>query len=207
MLARPTSPMGRIFCKFIIAQTFEKEKHFSEKTFAKNGSLPTILREKGAVKMENLDPNTEQQVWQRVFACKEAPPDSSLRAMELAAMELAGFWRQLAGMLTGKQKELARQLYEGEQANLAALRGIGVLSGSREEVLKLWSPSREMAGKLLEKGYHKTRRCMVDYMGRSAEPEFGVVFRTLADREGRHCTLIAELLGMNGKHQGSFRES
>jgi hypothetical protein len=36
---------------------------------------------------------------------------------------------------------------------------------------------------------------MTEYLARSADGEFGVVFEKLAKREGDHCILIARLLG------------
>lgn len=146
--------------------------------------------------MEMFDPAAEQQVWQRVLARQETRSDTTLRAMEQAAMELAACFRRLSGTLTGRQRELVRQLQEGEQANAAALRGIARLCGSEEEVLKPWNPGKAPPRRLLEACYHKARRCMVDYLSRSAEPEYGAVFRLLSDREARHCLLLAELLGL-----------
>ncbi len=143
--------------------------------------------------MENRDPNS-QAVWQRVFA-QPVQPDGDLRHLEMTAAELAGIYRHLMGSHTGKVRERLRWLYEEELSNVACLKGLGVLMGQREEVLKLWTPSREPGRKLLEKCYHLTRRLMVDCMGRSAEPEYGIVFRSIGDREAVHCTAIAELLG------------
>lgn len=145
--------------------------------------------------MENRDPNVEQQVWQRVFARPEEPIREDLRTLLLGAMELAAIYRNLAGTLTGKAREQVKQLYEGEAANLACLKGIARLSGRGEEVLKVWNPTKEPAAKALEKCYHKTRRAMIEYASRSADSEFGTVFQKLADREGKHCAVIAELLG------------
>ena len=140
--------------------------------------------------------SAQAQVWERVFARNGEQPRDDLRELLAAATELAGVYRHLAGTLTGKPRERVRQLYEEELANIACLKGLGILAGRREEVLKIWAPSREPGKKLLEKCYHRSRRCMVNYMGYSAEPEFGVVFQKLAEREGQHCALIAELLGM-----------
>lgn len=145
--------------------------------------------------MENREEKTEQQVWERVFARPVEPQGSDLRGMLLAAGELAAVYRYLTGVLTGKGREKAKQLYEGELANIACLKGIGLLSGRGEEVLKIWNPSKEPARKLLEKSYHRTRRCMVEYMSHSAEAEFGTVFQKLAEREGAHCAVLAQMLG------------
>ena len=142
--------------------------------------------------------NREQQVWQRVFQRQEEQPRSDLRQLQLAAMELAGIYRHLAGDLTGRQRELVRGLYEAEMETAQCLKGLSILSGRREDVLTIWTPAKEPARKLLERCYHQTRRCMVDYTARSAEPELGPVFQHLAHRAATRCALIAQLLGNIG---------
>ena len=144
------------------------------------------------------DRNVERQVWQRVHPMLEAEPRNDLRQMQREAMELAAAYRTLMAQLTGRKQELARRLYLGEKANAQTLGGIGQLSRQSWEALKLWQPGKESAGKMLEQCYHRTRRCMTEYLARSAEGEYGVVFRGLADREGEHCAVIAELLGSLG---------
>ena len=144
------------------------------------------------------DRKLEAQVWQRGRATAEEPPRSDLRQLQREAMELAAIYRNLVAQFTGRQQEQARRLYLGEKANAQALAGIGLLSRQQGEALKLWQPGKEPAGKVLERCYHRTRRCMTEYLARSAEPEFGSVFRALADREGEHCAVIAELLGSLG---------
>jgi len=146
--------------------------------------------------MENR--NTEQQVWQRVMQGQEEQVRSDLRQLQLAAMELAGIYRHLAGNLTGKPRELAKDLYEEEMETARCLKGLSILSGRKEDVLTIWTPSKEPARKLLEKCYHQTRRCRVDYTARSAEPELGCVFHVLAEKAGNRCCRIARLLGSIG---------
>ena len=145
--------------------------------------------------MDKQDWNPEQQIWQRVRANREEGPKNDLRQMQREAMELAAVYRGLLSQLTGKHRELVMKLQRGEQANAAALAGIGLLSLQNREQLKLWQPGKEEPVKLLERCYHRTRRCMTEYMARSAEPEFGVVFDRMARREGEHCLLLAQLLG------------
>jgi hypothetical protein len=110
-------------------------------------------------------------------------------------MELAAIYRAMASRLTGKQQEQVQRLYGGEKANASALVGIGILSRQGGEVLKLWQPGKEDVKLQLQRCYHRTRRCMTEYLARSADGEYGVVFRVMADREGEHCAVIAELLG------------
>lgn len=145
--------------------------------------------------MEQYDIQKEQQVWQRVRTCREETPHNDLRQLQREAMELAAIYRSLSAQLAGRQRELAVRLYGGEKANAAALAGIGILSRENEEQLKLWQPGKENPRKLLERCYHRTRRCLTEYLARSADGEFGMVFEKMAKREGEHCGLIAEVLG------------
>lgn len=145
--------------------------------------------------MENFDSQREQQVWQRVRACREEAPGNDLRQLQREAMELAAIYHSLASNMTGRQQEQAMRLYRGERENAAALGGVAILSRQGGETLKLWQPEKEDPRKLLERCYHRTRRCMTEFLARSAEGECGVVFEKLARREAEHCFLIAQLLG------------
>ena len=140
----------------------------------------------------------EQQVWQRVQANRGEQPRNDLRQLQREAMELAAIYRSLSSQLTGSPKESAQKLYRGEKANVLTLAGLEILSQGGGEAMKLWQPQKEDPKKLLQRCYHRTRRCMTEYQARSAEAEYGVVFDKLAKREAEHCTLIAEILGTMG---------
>ena len=145
--------------------------------------------------MDKQEWTAEQQVWQRVRANREEPPQNDLRQLRAEAMELAAIYRSLSAQMAGKLQEQMKRLYAGERANAAALAGIGKLSRQGSENLKLWQPGKEEPSRLLERCYHRTRRCMTEYVARSADGEFGTVFERMAKREGEHCALIAEVLG------------
>lgn len=145
--------------------------------------------------MENNDHRTEQQVWQRVRASREEAPPNDLRQLQREALELAAVYWNLASQLTGKPQSLLKRLHAGEKANAAALAGIAKLSRMGGESLKLWQPGKEDPSRLLQRCYHRTRRCMTECLARSVEGEFGVVFEKLANREKEHCCLLAEALG------------
>ena len=153
--------------------------------------------------MEKHARDGEQQVWQRVFAGPETEAAEDLRPLLREAMEQAGAYRYLTTALIGKTRERAMLLYQGQMETIACLRGIGLLSGRGEELLKLWQPTREPVVRLLEKCYHRSRRSMTEYMARSAGSEFGVVFRRLADREAEHCAILAGLLGRIAQEEKS----
>ena len=145
--------------------------------------------------MDKQDWSVERQVWQRVHSAREGEPQNDLRQLQREAMELAAIYRSLSAQMAGKPQEKVKQLYVGEKANAAALVGIGKLSRQGGENLKLWQPGNEEPFRLLERCYHRTRKCMTEYLARSADGEFGVVFEKMAKREGEHCAVIAEVLG------------
>ena len=145
--------------------------------------------------MDKQDWTAEQQVWQRVRANREEAPKNDLRQLQREAMELAAIYRSLSSQMTGGKRELVTKLHVGEKAKAAALMGVGMLSRKPGEGIKLWQPGKEDPGKQLERCYHRTRRCMTEYLARSADSEFGVVFEKLAKREGDHCRMLAELIG------------
>ena len=148
--------------------------------------------------MDKQDLSLEQQVWQRVRARREDEPRNDLRQLQREAMELAAIYGDLSSRMMGRSQELVKQLYAGERANASALAGIGILSQNSGESLKRWQPGKEDPRKQLLRCYHRTRRCVTEYLARSAEPEYGLVFEKLAKRAGEHCALIAEILGTMG---------
>lgn len=145
--------------------------------------------------MDKQDLSMEQQVWQRVRINREEPPRNDLRQLQRESMELAAVYRGLAAQFSGTIRERVLELYKGEKNNAAALAGICILSHQPGEGLKIWQPGREEPRKLLERCYHRTRRCMTEYLARSADGEFGIVFEKLAKQEGEYCAILAQLLG------------
>lgn len=136
--------------------------------------------------------NMEAQVWQRVM--QPGPKDSGLglKGLLFAAREQAAVCRFLVGAL---QMDQARELLRREQANADCLGGILILSGQREEKRKAMTYEKEPPRRALEKYFRRARKLVTEYTARYAEPEFGEVFRILAQREGECCALAAELLG------------
>ena len=142
-----------------------------------------------------MEQNRENQVWQRVKGKPEEGPASDLQGLIRESAELASMYRRIGEKLTGREQGLARRLLEMEQSNLDRLRGIGAMSGERGEVLKHWEPMGAFSPRLLVKGYRKSLRCKAEYTARCLDPQYGEVYRSLADRMGQQCGMIAELLG------------
>ena len=136
--------------------------------------------------------NVERQVWQRVMQPGPAGSNLGLKGLLLAAREQVAVCRFLAGAL---QMEQARELLRREQANADCLRGLLLLTGTGEEKPKGMAVEKEPARRALEKYFRRSRRAVTEYTARYAEPEFGEVFRIMAQRQGECCALAAELLG------------
>ena len=143
-----------------------------------------------------MEDNQESGIWQRVTAPAQSCPGPEGLLRESAA--LTAVYRRLAGNQTGRVKHLARQLLEEELSVSACLRGIGNLRGSTREAVNLWEPGSRDLRTLLEGCYHRARHCQREYAARSLDGTFGEVYRDLAEREGRQCARIAELLGWIG---------
>lgn len=142
-----------------------------------------------------MDETTQRQVWQRVFAGPGEQPRDAMQPLILQAMEAMQAYRFLTGALQGTSRQIARRLYEGAQKTVACLNGMRVLSGDHSTKPKELPMPKAPVARVLEKSYHRARRAMAEYTAWSVEPEFGSVFRALAQREEVHCTLLAQLLG------------
>ena len=138
----------------------------------------------------------EQRVWQRVTAGPQAGSGGlDIRPLLLAAQALAAEYGRLLRTAERRQKVLLQRLYDVELANVACLRGMAALSGGGVRKQAGMSGTKEPARKALEKCYHGTRRALVEYTARSGDPEYGAVFRVMADRAQAQCATVVELLG------------
>ena len=141
-----------------------------------------------------MNRDMEQQVWQRVLGQQDTVR-GSLRPMELEALEAAAVYRRLAGLFSGKERELLRRLYGVQMEMIACLRGIARLSGSPSGKPAQVPAPDEPAAKALEKRYHGARRAVTEYTARTVDGEFGIVFQHLADLSRDECITLARLLG------------
>ncbi len=147
--------------------------------------------------MEKYDAEMAKRVWQRVQG--EAEPASPLpptaQALAAAEMEQAMAFLQLSRQLQGREKALVRRLYEEEKAHADTLRGIHFLMTGKRPVLRTAPAEQHTPEIALRKCCGASLRAMKAYEGRSADPEYGPVFASLARQEKDHCALLLELLG------------
>jgi len=136
----------------------------------------------------------EDLVWQRVRNT-QMPEGGDIRPLLLMAAESFAVYSHLAQVLTGRQQEAAARLRDLSRRSLQALKGVQILSGYFAGNLRTPPVPKELPRRLLEKSYHRALRQMTEYTARSLEPEFGVVYQGLGDRERKMALLTAELLG------------
>ena len=144
--------------------------------------------------LEKFDPNRELQVWQRVTGGL-MPGDSDIRPLLLMAWESAAVYRHLLGLLSGKQRERMKKLQEQAVRSVDSLKGIQAMSGQPAGNLRPQPIPKESARRLLEKSFHRSGRLMTEYTARTLDPEYGVVYQNLADRERKAGLVLAELIG------------
>ncbi len=146
--------------------------------------------------MERIDPHKARQVWQRVTA----PADLSLENKGLAdllrtAAETAAWYQALAWALKGKQRELAQGLISRQQETVCCLRGMARIARSPGDGVRIPGPPALPRGKLGPMCYHRAKEALTEYTAWTIDPEFGPVFRTLAQREEENCVSLTILLG------------
>lgn len=144
--------------------------------------------------MEKLDLNRELQVWQRVSAGLR-PEAEDIRPLLLNGMESVAVFRHLMGVLQGKPRQQGKALVRMAQGTLDCLKGIQIMSGHSAGNLRIPPVPKELPVRLLEKSYHRARRQAAEYTARTADPEWGILWQCLADRERESALLMAQMIG------------
>lgn len=143
------------------------------------------------------NPGKEGEIWQRVLEGREQEPSRTLGWLYSDAREEEGALTVLTEGLRGKARELAALLLEGCREKEEILLGLMELSGG--EVRKNGvpgKPPREGKAAILRRCYRRCCRNVAEYTARIPDPEFGTVFKNLAEKEEGRCVLMARLAGV-----------
>jgi hypothetical protein len=145
--------------------------------------------------LEQFDLNTEDRIWQRVHA--EQPPklEQSLQSLAAAELSEAAAFLMLSRQLQGKEKTIARKIYEEDQNHTACLKGIHYFTFDTPLAIRPVPPTPELPVIALRKAYGRKLRALRQYESRLDDPEYGAVYQALARQEQEHCRLILELVG------------
>ncbi len=146
--------------------------------------------------MEKYDAQKAARVWQRV----QAEQPRSATAVELQEMIeeewLDGsVYAQLARQFQGPIREKLQKMAKDEQTHGACLKGIYTLTTGGHPAMKPRQIPPESPQIILRRCYGREMRSLARYEAKSGDPQYGQVFRRLAEQEREHCKMILELLG------------
>lgn len=150
--------------------------------------------------MENLDPQLQSRVWQRVRG-EESEPElaETVKSLAAATWQQAAAYLMLSRQLPGREKAQIRRLFEEEQAGCACLKGAYTMLTGEPLNTRAAPPPAETPKIALRKCYGREMRSLARYEGISRHPEYGPVFARLAEQEREHCRTLLEILGSLGR--------
>ena len=150
--------------------------------------------------MKSYDPNTAAKVWDRVRSTPAATADAQA-VLELIAQEMldAATYSRLAQRLPPPQASIARQIARQEQSHISCLKGVYTLITGQKPLVPPPGVSDDGPEIVLRRCYGREMRCLSQYEARQADPQYGHIFRTLAQQEKEHCHRILEILGALSK--------
>ena len=145
--------------------------------------------------MEQFDTEMEDRIWQRLRG--EVPPrlEQSLQALAAAELSEAAAHLMLSRQLQGKEKAILRRIYEEDQSHATCLKGIHFFTFDTPLAVRHTPPVPESPVIALRKAYARKLRALHQYESRFDDPEYGAVYKVLAQQEREHCRLILELVG------------
>lgn len=150
--------------------------------------------------MEEFDYEKAARVWQRVQN-REAPeplrPDPA--ALIRDAGELAAMYQALGRLLPGQDGDRLRQLGRECRGCADCLRGLSAIRGGNPGGERGKAVSARQARPLLEGCYHRERKLLEALVRQTADPEWGQVYRCLAEKCGKRCVTVLEVLGRLGR--------
>ena len=146
--------------------------------------------------MKNYDPNTAARVWDRVQNTV-VPAGDAQTVLNLIAEEMldAAAYQRLSKRLPPPQAAIARQLSQQEQAHVSCLKGIYTLITGQKPLVPPPTVTDDPPDIVLRRCYGREMQSLAEYERRSADPQYGAVFRKIAEQEQGHCRILLELLG------------
>ena len=150
--------------------------------------------------MSQYDPKTAAKVWDRVQSTA-FPPGEAQTVLNLIAEETldALAYTRLAKRLPPPLATIARQISQQEQSHISCLKGIYTLITGRKALVPQPAISDDPPEIVLRRCYGREMRCLAQYEARMGDPQYGCIFRTLAQQEQEHCRHILEILGALAK--------
>lgn len=157
--------------------------------------------------MANIDRQMADRVWKRVQNMPEEPGrDMNLKKLIMDEKMAAGAYLQLARQLGTEEASQLRQMAREEKSHAACMTGMYILThGNRPEV-KMPRQQRQSAQQLLQRAYAGELGSIAAYEALSDHPEYGQVFRSMAQQEREHSRAVLEMLGRLEEKTGGSRK-
>ena len=145
--------------------------------------------------MEKKQPDSAR-VWDRVRSAAVPAPDAqSILGLIAEEMADAAAYQKLAQRLPSPLAAIAKQISREEQSHVACLKGVYTLITGQKPLVPPPAVSDDGPEIVLRRCYGREMRCLSQYEARQSDPQYGHIFRTLAQQEKAHCHRILEILG------------
>lgn len=146
--------------------------------------------------MKQYDPKTAAKVWDRVQNTAVPVGDSQIILTLLAEEMLdSATYARLIKRLPPPMAAIARQIAQQEQSHISCLKGIYTLITGRKAMVPAPVVADDPPEIILRRCYGREMRCLAQYESRQSDPQYGHIFRKLAQHEQDHCHKILEILG------------
>ena len=149
--------------------------------------------------MDKKQPDSAR-VWDRVRSAAVPAPDAqSILGLIAEEMADAAAYQKLAQRLPSPLAAIAKQISREEQSHVACLKGVYTLITGQKPLVPPPAVSDDGPEIVLRRCYGREMRCLSQYEARQSDPQYGHIFRTLAQQEKAHCHRILEILGAISK--------
>ena len=149
--------------------------------------------------MDKKQPDSAR-VWDRVRSAAVPAPDAqSILGLIAEEMADAAAYQKLAQRLPPPLAAIAKQISREEQSHVACLKGVYTLITGQKPLVPPPAVSDDGPEIVLRRCYGREMRCLSQYEARQSDPQYGHIFRTLAQQEKAHCHRILEILGAISK--------
>ena len=155
---------------------------------------------------EGINKEMAQRVWDRVqvssgeHKVQPLQQTDGLQSLIVEEWQQAQAYEQLSRKLTGGARTTIWELQREKKAQIACLKGICTMCTGQAPLIKAVQPPSAPAPQLLRQCYGRQLRCLARYEGAVGDPEYGHVYKGMAEQDRRHCREILKLLGeLTGK--------
>ena len=145
--------------------------------------------------MESFDQEKARRIWERVNGGQNAAPDpNTLTALMAQELTDAALLARLSKQIGGRGGDLLH-LAQGCRQHAGYLRGICAMICKDRPNPAVPTPAVTSASGALRTCYVNCLRRMREYEAMSPDPDYGPVFRNMADTSRHQCAALLELIG------------